>query len=137
MLGLKNKSENESEADKITKNELEVCNIAHGTTIEGQLKASSNIRLDGIVKGDVSCAGKLVMSATAKIIGNISCKNFRGEGVVEGDIVATHKIHLMNKSIVKGNIQYQSLQIDLGATLNGKAVQHKSASSDSKSKIND
>ena len=120
MLGRKNNAENSSGYEKKS-NDLDFCNIALGTIIEGSFKTGSNIRLDGSIVGDVHCGGKLVMSETAKITGNIHCQNFRSEGQVDGDITAIDKIHLMNKSVMKGNIQYKRLQIDMGATLNGKA----------------
>jgi cytoskeletal protein CcmA (bactofilin family) len=121
MLGRKNNAENASSHEKKS-SELDFCTIALGTTIEGSFKTSSNIRLDGFIRGDVHCGGKLVLSTTAKIIGNIHCKQFRSEGKVEGNIIALNKIHLMNNSVLEGNVQYKNLQIDLGATLNGVAT---------------
>ncbi len=106
-----------------TKNEeLEVCNIARGTTIKGNLKVESNIRIEGIIEGAVTCSGRLVLSKTGKIKGNILCKNIISEGIIEGDIVAKDKIHLLSSAIITGNIKYNCLQIDLGATLNGQAI---------------
>jgi cytoskeletal protein CcmA (bactofilin family) len=114
---------------------LEVCNIAQGTTIEGTVKVDSNIRLEGLIQGAVTCGGRLVMSSTAKIIGDVICKNIISEGIVEGNIVAKEKIHLMPTSIVLGNIKYKSLQIDLGAVLNGQAICSASEVSFSKEEV--
>ena len=107
---------------KTNKEELEVCNIAQGTTIKGNLKVESNIRIEGIIEGTVTCSGRLVLSKTGKIKGDILCKNIISEGIVYGDIVAKDKIHLLSSAVITGNIKYNCLQIDLGATLNGQAI---------------
>ena len=107
---------------KSNNEELDVCNIAQGTTIKGNLKVESNIRLEGFIEGSVTCSGRLVLSKTGKIKGNILCKNIISEGIIEGDIVAKEKIHLLSTATTTGNIKYNCLQIDLGATLNGQAI---------------
>jgi len=127
-----------TEKNKINSNNtsLEVCNIAKGTTIEGTVKVDSNLRLDGIIYGSVTCGGRIVMSASAYIKGDIICKNMISEGKVEGNIVAKEKIHLKSTAIVQGNIKYKSLQIDTGASFNGQAVCSSSnATTPSKPKI--
>lgn len=105
---------------------LEVCNIALGTTIEGNFKAESNIRLEGTIYGNVSCSGRIVMSKNAYIKGDIVCQNIVAEGKVEGDIIAKDKIHLLPTAIIDGNIKYTKLQIEEGAVFNGQAICSKS-----------
>lgn len=106
---------------------LEVCNIASGTTISGDFKAESNIRLEGAIYGKVSCSGRIVMSQSAHIKGNIFCQNIVSEGKVEGNIVAKEKVHLSSTAIIEGNIKYTVLQIEEGAIFNGQAICNKSA----------
>jgi len=105
---------------------LEVCNIASGTTISGDFKAESNIRLEGSIYGSVFCAGRIVMSQNAHIKGDIVCQNIVSEGKVEGNILAKEKAHLFPTAIVEGNIKYTALQIEEGAIFNGQAICTKS-----------
>lgn len=102
--------------------ELEVCNIAKGTTIEGNFKAQSNIRLEGIIEGDVECLGRIVLSDKAQIKGQVHCHTILCKGQVTGNIVARDTIHLHATAIVTGDITYQKLQIDEGAIFNGRAT---------------
>lgn len=101
---------------------LEVCNIAFGTSVEGNLKVKSNLRIEGTIHGSVTCSGRLVMSAKAEIEGDVSCESIICEGKIKGNIVAKERIHLQSTATVTGNIKYQSLQIDSGAIFNGHAV---------------
>jgi|VirMetMinimDraft_7_1064189.scaffolds.fasta_scaffold29778_3 cytoskeletal protein CcmA (bactofilin family) len=110
---------------------LEVCNIASGTTINGDFKAESNIRLEGSIYGNVSCSGRIVMSQNAHIKGDIICQNIVSEGKVEGNIVVKEKVHLFSTAIIEGNIKYATLQIEDGAIFNGQAMCSKSAAAPS------
>jgi cytoskeletal protein CcmA (bactofilin family) len=114
-----------------TSTPLEVCNIASGTTINGDFKAESNIRLEGSIYGNVSCSGRIVMSQNAHIKGDIICQNIVSEGKVEGNIVVKEKVHLFPTAIIEGNIKYNTLQIEEGAILNGQAMCTKSSSAPS------
>jgi cytoskeletal protein CcmA (bactofilin family) len=105
-----------------TSTPLEVCNIASGTTINGDFKAESNIRLEGSIYGNVTCSGRIVMSQNSHIKGDIFCQNIDSNGKIEGNIVAKEKVHLSSTSVVEGNIKYTALQIDEGALFNGQAI---------------
>jgi len=117
---------NSKSSNNNTSTPLEVCNIASGTTITGNFKAESNIRLEGSIYGKVTCAGRIVMAQTAYIKGDIFCQNIVSEGKVEGNIVAKTKVHLLPTAIIEGNIKYTVLQIEEGAVFNGQAIPIKS-----------
>lgn len=111
-----------SKNGSVNTSELEVCNIAKGTTIEGNFKAQSNIRLEGIIEGDVQCLGRIVLSEQAKITGDVDCHTILCKGLVAGNIIAKDTIHLHDTAVVEGDISYQKLQIDEGAVFNGRAI---------------
>lgn len=102
-------------------NALEVCNIATGTTIQGNFNAQSNIRLEGIIEGDVQCKGRIVLSKEARITGDVQCYTMICEGQIEGNVTAQDSVHLLGTANLKGNLIYRSLQIDQGAVFNGQA----------------
>jgi cytoskeletal protein CcmA (bactofilin family) len=118
-----------TEKNKTNSNNMssEVCNIGEGTTIEGVVKVDSNLRLDGNIYGSVTCGGRIVMSASGYIKGDIVCKNMISEGKVEGNILGQEKIHLKATAIVEGNIKYKRLEVDSGASFNGQAICSKSS----------
>ena len=97
-----------------------VCQIAAGTIIEGAVNVKdANMRLDGEIIGTVFCAGKLLLSATAVIKGDVSCFELISEGKIEGNIMAKNAIVLLKTAHVQGDIQCKTLQIEAGARFNG------------------
>jgi cytoskeletal protein CcmA (bactofilin family) len=113
---------NGSKNGSMNTTELEVCNIASGTTIEGNFKAQSNIRLEGVIEGDVECLGRIVLSEKAQIKGQVQCHTMLCKGKVTGDITATALIHLHNTAVITGDVYYDKLQVDEGAVFNGRAT---------------
>ncbi len=107
------------------KTSTEVCVLASGSQIEGNIKIASNLRLEGQVTGDVSCANRLVLSKTAIINGNVICNELICEGKIFGNITAKSTINLQSTAQTEGNISCTQLQIDNGAIFNGKCTMHK------------
>ena len=132
MIGKSGNSNSKSTSNGAS---LEVCNIALGTTIEGTVKVEANIRLEGIIHGTVTCSGRIVISASGFIHGDIVCKNIVSEGKVEGNIVAKEKIHLLPTASVTGNMKYKTLQIDAGAAFDGQAICAPSTPSTKKTEV--
>jgi cytoskeletal protein CcmA (bactofilin family) len=104
----------------------EVCTLAQGSVIDGNVKVAVNLRLEGEVKGNVDCGGRLVLSKTAIILGSVTCGDLITEGKIIGDIVAKTTIVMLNKAEVNGDIKCSQLQIDNGVIFNGKCTMHKS-----------
>jgi cytoskeletal protein CcmA (bactofilin family) len=114
-----------SEILKIPVTGGEVCILAKGTIIEGDIKVDSHLRLEGDILGKLSCNGRLVMSAQAIIQGPVQCKELDCEGRILGKIQAKESIVLKSTAVVDGDIECSSLQIDLGATYNGQCTMNK------------
>jgi cytoskeletal protein CcmA (bactofilin family) len=93
--------------------------IVDGAEIKGDISVVTSIRIDGVVFGNISCAAKLVLGETGKIIGNIISANAEIEGVVEGEIQIQERLVLKNTSKIQGNIITQSIMIEEGAQFDG------------------
>ncbi len=93
--------------------------IAAGTVIEGTVKFDHNVRLDGIIKGDVECTHKLVMGKQAKIEGTLKTQNMTVEGAFEGTLTVKELLQLASSAKVSGSISAGKLQVDPGAILDG------------------
>jgi cytoskeletal protein CcmA (bactofilin family) len=104
------------------KSTVEVCVLAAGSAVEGNVKISSNLRLEGEIKGDLACNGKLVLSKTAAVTGNIICSELLSEGKIQGNVVAKTFISLAETAILNGDIQCSQLHIEKGAIFNGKCT---------------
>ena len=104
------------------KSAIEVCVLAPGSAVEGNVKISSNLRLEGEIKGDLACNGKLVLSKTAAVTGNIICSELLSEGKIHGNVVAKSFVSLSETAVLNGDIQCSQLQIEKGAIFNGKCT---------------
>ena len=101
--------------------------IGATTVIEGDVVFSGGLRIDGQVKGNVVASGDsgvtnstLVVSESARIQGEIRAAHVVVNGVVEGPIFVSEFLELQPKARVAGDVHYKSLEIHLGATLDGK-----------------
>ncbi|MCC6196032.1 MAG: polymer-forming cytoskeletal protein [Burkholderiales bacterium] len=100
------------------------CLIGAGTTVHGDVTFSGGLRVDGIVRGNVATAegeaGTLVVSEQARIDGEIQVSHVVVNGTVNGPIVANDFLELQAKAKVVGDIRYRSLEMHLGAVVQGK-----------------
>ena len=93
--------------------------IVEGTEIHGQFKCSNNVRIDGVLKGDLSTSGKLVLGPTGIITGDIICENAEIEGNIEGRISVKQILSLKASSKVEGDIFTDKISIEPGAVFTG------------------
>jgi len=94
--------------------------IGVGTTIEGSISSSENIRFDGNLIGNLNTKGKVFIGQSGKISGEIRCKNCEVEGVVEGKVIVQELLSLRSMSKLYGEIKTGKLAIEPGATFTGK-----------------
>jgi len=93
--------------------------IVDGTSIEGDIKSDSNIRIDGRLKGTINTKGKLVIGSTGSIEGEIVCEHADIEGHFTGKIQVTGLLTLKATSKLTGDIQTGKLAIEPGAVFSG------------------
>jgi cytoskeletal protein CcmA (bactofilin family) len=93
--------------------------IVEGTSIKGDIKCESNIRIDGIFVGDLITKGRLVVGPNGKIEGNVTCQNAELEGQVKGKIQVQQLLTLKSTAKVDGDMVTDKLAIEPGATFTG------------------
>jgi len=93
--------------------------LAAGTIIQGNLSAEEDMRVDGLIEGNINCKGKVVISQTGEVRGHIICTNIELAGKVTGNIQATGMLVLKHSSIYHGELHIHSLEIEPGAIFNG------------------
>lgn len=102
------------------------CLIGAGATVEGSIIFSGGLRVDGRVRGDVIAAegkpGTLVLSEQAQIEGEIRVSHVVINGTVIGPVHAAEYVELQPKASVTGDVHYKTLEIQLGAVVQGRLV---------------
>ena len=93
--------------------------ITVGTEITGDIVSNGDIRLDGVLTGNVNAKGKLVIGESGRVKGVINCKNSDIYGYVEGKINVTELLSLKSASQVLGDIVTNRLAIEPGCRFSG------------------
>lgn len=94
--------------------------IQHHTVINGDVECNGDLRLDGIIKGNLKISGRLVMGAEAKIEGAVECENAEISGKIKGDLKVKGTLHLKKNCFVEGDIYTKKLVVESDAVFNGK-----------------
>lgn len=105
--------------------------IGHGTKIEGNVSFSGGLRVDGYIKGNVTSSdgqpATLVLSEQGQIEGSIQVSHVVINGEVVGPVYATEYAELQTKSRVTGDVFYKTLEMHVGAIVEGKLVHQEGA----------
>lgn len=93
--------------------------ISQGTEITGDVKSSGDIRIDGVLNGNLITKGKVVIGPTGRIKGEVECKNSEVSGLIEGKITVSQLLNLKASSKINGTIITEKLSIEPGAVFTG------------------
>lgn len=107
---------------KINENELSTNNInlvGLGTEINGDISTNGDIRIDGILIGNLTAKGKVVVGETGKIKGELTCKNSDVSGVIEGKMTVQELLSLKSTARINGDVAVGKLAIEPGCKFTG------------------
>ena len=93
--------------------------IDKNTTIEGNLKAGGDLRIDGTLVGDLDCQAKLIIGKSGHVKGTVKCLNAVIEGSFSGDLLVREKLDLMSSSKVEGDIRTKKMMAETGCEIKG------------------
>jgi cytoskeletal protein CcmA (bactofilin family) len=97
--------------------------IAQGSRIEGNLKFTEGLRIDGEVFGDISAQSDqssiLVISEAALVQGQINADHVIINGTVRGPVHARELLELQPRARIEGDVSYKALEMHQGAMISG------------------
>jgi cytoskeletal protein CcmA (bactofilin family) len=97
--------------------------IAQGSRVEGDLKFTEGLRIDGEVVGDIRANSDkpsiLVVSESALIQGEIHADHVIINGNVRGPVLARELLELQPKARIEGDVSYKALEMHQGAVISG------------------
>ena len=96
-----------------------VSRISSGTSIIGEMRSSSDIRVDGCFEGKLYTDGKVVVGETAEVKGDIVCSNIDIWGKVGGNLIIKDTTSLKAGCSVDGNLKVRKLIVELDSVFNG------------------
>lgn len=101
--------------------------IGPGTRVDGDLRVTGGVHVEGRVHGNVSAAegagAALIEIAEAGVVeGNVDLPRVVVHGEVRGDIRARDRIQLGPKARVAGSVVYGVIEMAAGAVIQGRLV---------------
>ncbi len=110
-----NKDDNRNLAVQSTPSNI----ISRGTILEGNIKTSGNLRIEGRVIGNLITKGKAALAQSSYVDGNILAKNAEVAGEVKGKVEVSEMLILKPTCVIHGDIVTNKLIVESGATFNG------------------
>ena len=100
--------------------------IGQNTQIVGDVTFTGGLHVDGRVIGNIvsepDAIAALTLSEQGYIEGDIRVSNVILNGEVQGDVIASERVELAEKAKITGNVSYNMLEMEMGATVNGKML---------------
>ncbi|MGE5812764.1 MAG: bactofilin family protein [Ignavibacteria bacterium] len=97
----------------------EVTIIGAGVILEGKITCKVNIRVDGVVNGDINANGSVAVGENGEINGEINAEVINVGGKVTGSLNAKDKLVLEAKAVLKGDVITKILVVEAGANFDG------------------
>lgn len=109
--------------------------LVAGTTVEGNINADNDFRIDGTLIGNLNGKAKVIIGVEGKVQGEVKCVNAIIEGSFDGVLQVSNQLHIRPSANVKGNIQTADLVIESGAKFNTKCSMGKEAKSNNPNRL--
>jgi cytoskeletal protein CcmA (bactofilin family) len=93
--------------------------IGTGTTITGDIASNGDVRIDGVLKGNIRGTAKILIGQDGVVEGDIEGQQADIMGRVEGKIIVRELLNLRSNAVIKGDIRAGKLQIEPTVVFNG------------------
>ncbi|MDF9798302.1 cytoskeletal protein CcmA (bactofilin family) [Catalinimonas alkaloidigena] len=93
--------------------------IGKGTSVQGDLNTVGNMRIEGDVKGNVTCKSKIALGQSSYVEGTVLAQNAEIAGEIQGSIEISELLILRPTAVIHGDIVTNKLIVESGATFNG------------------
>ena len=97
--------------------------IGVGSEIHGNISFSAGLRIEGVVRGNVTLqenqSGLLVVGEQGRILGDVHVSHLIIDGEIEGSVYTSELLQIGDTGKVRGDMQYGYLEVQPGAMIQG------------------
>lgn len=94
--------------------------ISKGSEVKGDVHAAGNLRVDGVIRGNVRAVGDIEVSFGGIIEGkDVRARNIIIHGLVKATLTAEEQLRIHSQGEVQGDVTAQALDIESGARFVG------------------
>lgn len=122
MFGSSNKDANKIDPSKDNKNtppSRGLNTVNEGTTVTGDLKAESDIRVDGTIKGNLDCEAKVIIGPKGMIEGEVKCESAVIEGEFHGKLFVKDMLTVKETAKITGDVVTRKVAMMAGCDFEG------------------
>lgn len=91
--------------------------INQGCSVQGNIVSDTDIRIDGIITGDITCSSKVVIGQGGELKGNLECGDLTIEGKVLGNINCSGTLYFRKSAYFEGEVRFVKLIVEDGADI--------------------
>ena len=100
--------------------------IGQNTRLEGDVRFSGGLHIDGRIKGNIiaenGAEAVLTLSEQGNVEGDVRVPNLILNGTVVGDVHVSDRLEMAAQAKVTGDVFYHLLEMAMGAEVNGNLV---------------
>lgn len=93
--------------------------LSSGTVLTGNLVTQDDIRIDGVIEGNIISQGKIIIGNNGHVSGDVECVNLDLLGKVTGNISCQDTVILRATGNLIGDMTTQVVEIEPGARFTG------------------
>lgn len=93
--------------------------IGENIKIIGKIEGQGNLRIDGVIEGDIDYSGNVVIGESGKVKGDIICDDISLAGTVSGNITSNTKLILLATGKLIGDVEVASFVVHENAYFEG------------------
>lgn len=93
--------------------------ISEGTNLNGTINTENDIRIAGKTDGELITKGKLIVTSSGVVEGDVKAQDADIAGKVNGELRVSNRMTLRQSAVVEGDIYTKTLIVEEGAEMNG------------------
>ena len=101
--------------------------IGQGLRVSGDLRTQQPLEVQGLLDGNVSVDGPVLVARTGKVRGDVAAKNVIVEGRVDGNVGVEDRVELRVTGRIRGDIVAPRVAMAEGSFFRGRLTTSRSA----------
>ena len=99
--------------------------IGEGSEVEGSMRSTTDVRVNGRIKGDLVVEGKVIIADKGILDGTLKAQSADVAGTVVGELTIDDRLLLKSTAKIEGDIRTGRLVVEEGATFEGQCTMGK------------